>query len=243
MLSWSAKKLVDDVGKIWTIRTRGGKQQSKNTRRVIPMIPFRSLSKTQNLKLRSQLLTSYGEAGPRVDSRVVVDLRFFGRQSGEKDNRIIFENSLQDACGLPQPTFVYSPTDKFAEETSLMMNEPVLALHVGGGLRLGRGNVEEEHKTSVADYNSQVWKFDNLYVGGNALIPTAFAANPTLTSICLTIRAAHKIHKDLAKHALTPPDPKAPLEKTPADWVKWTKDPKDPNFPNHKELRKPHRCV
>ncbi|KAG6867364.1 hypothetical protein C0993_003836 [Termitomyces sp. T159_Od127] len=114
---------------------------------------------------------------------------------------------------------------------------PGLALHLGGTTRLGRGNVKKEFEESVADYNSQVWKFDNLYVGGNGLIPTAFASNPTLTSICLAIRAAHKIHVDLTQGKLSPPNPEAPLAKTPEEWVKWTKDEKDPNFPNHRELR------
>jgi choline dehydrogenase-like flavoprotein len=55
----------------------------------------------------------------------------------------------------------------------LILDRPGLALHLGGTTRVGRG---EETRDSVADYNSQVWKFDNLYVGGNGLIPTAFGA-------------------------------------------------------------------
>ncbi|KAG6860692.1 hypothetical protein C0995_008605 [Termitomyces sp. Mi166 len=186
---------------------------------------------------------SYGETGPLVDSRVVVDLRFFGRQTGIQDNRIIFENDIKDGYGMPQPTFVYEPTTEFANESSEMMDEPGLALHLGGSTRLGRGNVENEYNASVADYNSQVWKFDNLYVGGNGLIPTAFGANPTLTSMCLAIRAAYKIHQDLSAQQLTAPDPAAPLEKTPEDWVMWTNDATDPNLPDHKHLRAPHRRV
>ncbi|KAG6890652.1 hypothetical protein C0992_000222 [Termitomyces sp. T32_za158] len=207
---------------------------------------------------------SYGEAGPLVDSRLVVDLRFFGRQHGVQDNRMIFENTLKDAYGMPQPTFVYEPTTHFANECSEMMRDmtdvahklggylpgswpqfmtPGLALHLGGTTRLGRGNVEAELKSSVADYNSQVWGFNNLYVGGNGLIPTAFGANPTLTSLCLAIRAAYKIHQDLSAQKPTAPNPAAPLTKTPDDWVAWTKNPTDPNFPDHKRLRAPHRRV
>ncbi|KNZ82114.1 Pyranose 2-oxidase [Termitomyces sp. J132] len=206
---------------------------------------------------------SYGEAGPLVDSRIVVDLRFFGRQMGCEDNRIIFENSLKDPYGMPQPTFEYEPTPQFAHECSNMMNDmtdvaqklggylpgsnpqfmtPGLALHLAGTTRLGRGDVEEEYRTSVADYNSQVWKFDNLYVGGNGLIRTAFGANPTLTSMCFAIRGAHKIHQDL-KTCPKAPNPEAPLQNTPECWVSWTNNIDDPNFPDHKRLRKPHRQV
>lgn len=53
------------------------------------------------------------------------------------------------------------------------MNSPGLALHLAGTTRLGRGDQVNE---SVADYNSQVWNFSNLYLGGNGLIPTAFGA-------------------------------------------------------------------
>ncbi|KAJ8082436.1 hypothetical protein PM082_008291 [Marasmius tenuissimus] len=202
---------------------------------------------------------SYGEAGPLVDSRVVVDLRFFGRQHGVSKNKVIFENTLSDAYGMPQPTFEYEPSRECALEASRMMNDMTdVANKLGGYLpgsypqfltpglaplagttRAGRGDQKDE---TVADYNSQVWDFDNLYVGGNGLIPTAFGTHPTLTSMCLAIRAACKINKDLDGQA-APPDPSAPLQKTPADWVKWTNDKNDPNFPNPKKLREPHRRV
>ncbi|KAG6867363.1 hypothetical protein C0993_003835 [Termitomyces sp. T159_Od127] len=66
---------------------------------------------------------SYGEAGPLIDSRVVVDLRFFGRQDGVESNRIIFENDVKDGYGMPQPTFEFTPSPKFAYEASRMMGE------------------------------------------------------------------------------------------------------------------------
>lgn len=56
---------------------------------------------------------SYGDVGPKADPRVVVDLRFFGKQDIVKDNRVEFgqppTNSewrpgVTDIYGMPQAT-------------------------------------------------------------------------------------------------------------------------------------------
>ena len=52
--------------------------------------------------------------------------------------------------------------------------------------------------TSVADPWSRVWGYGNLVVGGNALIPTATAMNPTLMSVAIAVRGARKLVEELA---------------------------------------------
>jgi C-glycoside oxidase len=47
--------------------------------------------------------------------------------------------------------------------------------------------------TGVADYNGQVWGFDNLRLATNGLIPTRMAVNPTLTGVALAARIADGI--------------------------------------------------
>lgn len=54
---------------------------------------------------------------------------------------------------------------------------------------------------SVADTNSKVHNFTNLYVGGNGVIETGFAANPTLTSIALALKSARSIIEKLGAPA------------------------------------------
>ncbi|KAJ7649340.1 putative pyranose oxidase [Mycena polygramma] len=206
---------------------------------------------------------SYGEVGPSLDSRVVVDLRFFGMQEGVPENRMFFHNGVKDAYGMPQPTFQYTPTAKHAEETQRMMNDmtdianklgaylpksepqfmtPGLALHLGGTTRLGlgQGYTPSDFRHTVANFNSQVWGFRNLFVGGNGTIPTPFGANPTLTSICLAFRAAYKIAQSL-DNGFSPALASEEMASTPASWLSWTTDPEDPNFPRH--VREVHRQI
>ncbi|ELU37653.1 GMC oxidoreductase domain-containing protein [Rhizoctonia solani AG-1 IA] len=61
-----------------------------------------------------------------------------------------------------------------------------------GTTRIGRGGKDcEQH--SVADENSLVHNWTNLYVGGNGVIPDATACNPTLTSVAYAIKSAEFI--------------------------------------------------
>ena len=152
----------------------------------------------------------YGEIGPNVDSRVIVDLRWFGIVDQVVTNKVTFSNVYNDQFGMPQPTFHFDYTSlKERERLHNMMEQmvraanalggflapsepqfmtPGLTLHIHGTVRLG-----ERRDTSVADKNGKVWGFDNLYIGGNGVLPVPNASNPTLTSLALAIHSSAKI--------------------------------------------------
>lgn len=161
---------------------------------------------------------SYGDVWPRADPRVVVDLRFFGKQEVQMENFVSFGNlylkgdwnpGVTDIYGMPQPTFHVqrSQTDrsndhKMMNDMTMMANmlgaflpgsypqfmEPGLALHITGTTRIGT-----DPDTSVADPESKVHGFENLWVGGNGCIPDSTACNPTLTSVAIAIKGARSV--------------------------------------------------
>ncbi|EUC64181.1 pyranose 2-oxidase [Rhizoctonia solani AG-3 Rhs1AP] len=172
---------------------------------------------------------SYGDVGPRTDPRLVVDLRYFGRQEIKPTNFITFSKDHTDIYGMPQATFNVTRSDKDAEIDQRMMlamceaanklgpflpgsapqfMTPGLALHITGTTRIGKVEEgqkpsKEDFETSVANQYSQVHGHDNLYVGGNNVIPDSTACNPTRTSVAYAIKAAADIVKRLEQQGCT----------------------------------------
>jgi choline dehydrogenase-like flavoprotein len=146
---------------------------------------------------------------PEIDSRLVVDLRWFGLVGPRPENRVRFSDSARDVFGLPEASLEFSLGEEDDARQHRMMADlrraaaalgpckpgseprfvvPTLPLHIAGTVRMGT-----DSGTSVVDAGSKVWGLENLYLGGNGLIPDGTASNPTLTSVAMALRASRGI--------------------------------------------------
>ena len=135
-------------------------------------------------------------------------LSWYGAKDIQYRDAVQFSDTETDFYGMPRMTFHYSRTEKDLTTIELMrqnslraadrvgapIEPPQLAaggssLHYQGTVRMG----VTDDGTSVCDPYLRVWGVENLFVGGNGVIPTATAANPTLTNVALAWRAATQL--------------------------------------------------
>ncbi|KDQ21663.1 hypothetical protein BOTBODRAFT_182939 [Botryobasidium botryosum FD-172 SS1] len=163
-----------------------------------------------------------GPSPGNVDSRLVVDLRWFGSGKVNPDNRVEFAGKIhseeaRDAYGMPQPTFNSKPGSEDQERNSRMMSDMCeVASRLGGYLPgsnpqfiimegalasncTGTNRAGTDKAMSVVDKNSKVHDVQNLWLGGDGVIPSAMACNSTLTSICYALQASDSIVEYLGR--------------------------------------------
>ncbi|ROO60566.1 pyranose oxidase [Micromonospora sp. Llam0] len=150
--------------------------------------------------------------GVTVRPGQVIGLGWFCRKELSPDNRVWFDEDTLDEHHLPAIRIDYrlnaadraaiaNATEEVraaAQSLGRPLGEPFLmpagsSLHYLGTTRMGRVN----DGTSVCDPTGRVWDTDNLYVGGNNVIPTATACNPTLTAVAVGVITARAIREQL----------------------------------------------
>lgn len=144
-----------------------------------------------------------------LDGRHVLGVGWYCATEIRPENRIEFSDELTDRLGMPHMTvhFSYSEND-LAEIRRTMDVQRAAAnaigtfqdaesevlpagasLHYTGTVRMG----PVDDGTSVVDTDGRVWGFDNLFLAGNGVVPTALTCNATLTGATLSVRIARAV--------------------------------------------------
>ncbi|MDQ6948984.1 MAG: GMC oxidoreductase, partial [Actinomycetota bacterium] len=134
---------------------------------------------------------------------------FMGKADVRFEDYLEFDDSKPDFFGLPSIKFHYALTAKDRDRLSQaaaeaarmgsLLGKPVndlkpavlpngASLHYQGTMRLGADDT-----TSVVNQSMQVWGYDSVYVGGNGVIPTPAACNPTLTNVAFSVLGARDL--------------------------------------------------
>lgn len=134
----------------------------------------------------------------------------------DPDNRLRFDGERLDPFGLPEVTvdaFRLSEGTRqraglaFAEHFRIASEigdlgggwypafyKPGESTHLMGSCRMG----PRDDSTSVVDRNGKLWRYENIYVAGNAVLAQSNGGNPTLTTIAAALRTADAIVEKLS---------------------------------------------
>jgi choline dehydrogenase-like flavoprotein len=144
----------------------------------------------------------------------VLSVSFFLPTDIQAENRVSFSDTETDWLGRPKMSirFALSDGDRARLASARVNLEKICAsigrilpghrpriapsgtsLHYEGTMRMGKS----DDGASVCDRDSRVWGVGQLWLGGNGVIPTMQACNPTLTTVALAILGGRSIADSL----------------------------------------------
>jgi choline dehydrogenase-like flavoprotein len=140
----------------------------------------------------------------------VIGMVWFSRKEIQAQDRLEFCEKKRDGYGMPAIHVYYALTEmdrkliaqaeaemrdiasalgQFLPEAGPHIPPAGSSLHYMGTTRMG----SLDDGNSVCDTFGQVWGVTNLFLGGNGLIASATACNPTLSSVALAVRSSERI--------------------------------------------------
>lgn len=140
----------------------------------------------------------------------IVEVGLFAAKDIRYEDRVEFDENDLDPFGLPRLSIHYGLTQRDEQSVATMVERiewigkqlgsfvngarpyvfpPGSSMHYQGTVRMGRA----DDGTSVCDEHGLVWGIDNVYVGGNGVIPAPTACNPTLTNVAHAVHGAQSL--------------------------------------------------
>jgi choline dehydrogenase-like flavoprotein len=147
------------------------------------------------------------DGAAQAEPKYIVGMGYSGPKESRYQDRVEFSETESDFFGMPKITIHFGLTERDLAMLEGAKKEQLKAasalgtpseqqyvpagssLHYLGTVRMGA----EDDGESVCDSYSRVWDFQNLFVGGNGVIPTELSCNPTLTSVALAVRASERV--------------------------------------------------
>ncbi|HWC23901.1 MAG TPA: GMC oxidoreductase [Flexivirga sp.] len=154
----------------------------------------------------------FSPEGEPVDS--FAGLAMYVPTETRRANRVEFSATELDAAGMPRMRIRFERSERDLElvelarsyqqragarighldpATDSVLLPPGTSLHMTGTSRMG----PTDDGTSVCDPDSRVWGFDNLFLSGCGVVPTALVGNSTLTGVVTAVRAARAAAQQL----------------------------------------------
>lgn len=155
-----------------------------------------------------QVMVSHPPAG--TPGPAFAGLAWYGPKTLDSASRVTFSTSRLDRRGMPEPAIYHSQSDEDRTSAARALDlvgqlAPRLGQYLPGchpRLLVSGKSLHYQSTTrmgaiddgcSVCDPSGRVWGFDNLYVAGTGVLPTATACNPTLTAVALATLTADSI--------------------------------------------------